>query len=110
MVLITDRRQLMVQLWYPATPKPNDERIQYLEHGAILAPVAQLLKMSGFTVTHRKYVRTHAVSAAPMAQNDGPYPVVIFSHGRGGFRQHNMFQIEDIVTLEHGHPSFSHFN
>jgi predicted dienelactone hydrolase len=46
-----------------------------------------------------KYVSTNAFPAAAAA--DGPFPVLIFSHGRGGFRQHNTMQVEELVS--HGY-------
>jgi predicted dienelactone hydrolase len=96
-----DRRELMVQIWYPAKPAPSAAHVQYLPDGAVLAPVAQLLNMPGFVFTHLKYVLTNAVLSAPVADVAQTYPVLIFSHGRGGFRQHNTFQVEDLVS--HGY-------
>lgn len=93
-----DRRELMVQVWYPAMPNQSQKRVRYLQDGSILAPVAQLLKLPGFVLTHLKYVPTNAIRSAPVAKNKSSYPVLIFSHGRGGFRQHNMFQVQELVS------------
>lgn len=96
-----DRRELMVQIWYPAKPDPTAERVRYLHDGAILTPVAQLLNLPGFVFTHLKFVPTNAVLSALVADDRAAYPVLIFSHGRGGFRQHNTFQVEELVS--HGY-------
>jgi predicted dienelactone hydrolase len=46
-------------------------------------------------------VRTNAVPGAPAAGEDARYPVLLFSHGRGGYRQHNTAQVEELVS--HGY-------
>jgi predicted dienelactone hydrolase len=98
---INDRRALMVQVWYPAKANLSDERVRYLRDGAILDPVARLLNLPGFVFTHLKFVPTNAVLASPAADGLPAYPVLIFLHGRGGFRQHNTFQVEELVS--HGY-------
>ena len=96
-----DRRELMVQVWYPARSNASASRAPYLQDGAVLAPLARLLHLPGFIFTHLKYDMTNAMPAAPVADGAGAYPVLIFSHGRGGVRQHNTFQVEALVS--HGY-------
>lgn len=96
-----DRRQLMVQIWYPAKANASATRAPYLQDGSALAPVARLLRMPGWVFTHLKYDMTNAMPSAPMADGAGAFPVLIFSHGRGGVRQHNTFQVEELVS--HGY-------
>jgi dienelactone hydrolase len=57
-------------------------------------------------------VRTNAVVGAPAAREDVRYPVLLFSHGRGGYRQHNTAQVEELVShgyvvaaIDHPHAS-----
>lgn len=95
-----DHRELMVQVWYPARPDPTARRAPYLADGMALAPLARLLHMPGFVFQHLKYIRTNAMPDAAMAAG-GRFPVLIFSHGRGGFRQHNSLEIESLVS--HGY-------
>jgi predicted dienelactone hydrolase len=96
-----DRRELMVQIWYPAKASASAPRASYLRDGAVLAPLAQLLHLPGFVFTHLKYDMTNAMPSAPMANGGDAFPVLIFSHGRGGVRQHNTFQVEELVS--HGY-------
>ena len=98
---LKDRRELMVQVWYPAKDNPSAPRAPYLQDGSVLAPVARLLRMPGWVFTHLKYDMTNAMPLASMAYGAGPFPVLIFSHGRGGIRQHNTFQVEELVS--HGY-------
>src|SRR3569833_1313308 len=56
-----DHREVMVQLWYPARPEPSAPRVPYVPDAAILAPLARLAELPGFSFSHLGYVRTHAV-------------------------------------------------
>ncbi|MFZ5670356.1 MAG: alpha/beta hydrolase family protein [Pseudomonadota bacterium] len=94
-----DRREVMVQVWYPARPAPGARTAPYVEDGRTLASLARLLRLPGFMLGHLDLVRTHAVPDAPAA--GGPWPVLVFAHGRGGFRQHSTSLIEQLVS--HGY-------
>ncbi len=96
-----DRRELMVQIWYPAIASASARRAPYMDDGSVLAPVARLLHLPGWIFTHLKYDMTNAMLSAPMADGVNAFPVLIFSHGRGGVRQHNTFQVEELVS--HGY-------
>jgi predicted dienelactone hydrolase len=97
----SDRREIMVQLWYPAAAQSGGARVPYIEDGRALAPLARLLGLPGFVFTHLRQVETHAVRGAPLADGEGRFPVLVFSHGRGGFRQHNTVLVEELVS--HGY-------
>ncbi len=96
-----DRRELIVQVWYPAGANPSAPRAPYMPDGSVLAPVARLLHLPGWVFTHLNYDMTNAMPSAPMADGADVFPVLIFSHGRGGVRQHNTFQVEELVS--HGY-------
>jgi hypothetical protein len=97
----SDRRELMVQIWYPAQSDKSGKRAPYVKDGLALAPLARLLRLPGFVVQHLKYVMTDAIPAAPVAAGVASYPVLVLSHGRGGFRQENTWQVEELVS--HGY-------
>jgi predicted dienelactone hydrolase len=106
-----DRRELVVQLWYPADPTASAPRAPYLQDGSVLGPLARLMGLPGFALQHFAHVRTHAVPDAPVA-GAGRYPVLLFSHGRGGYRQHNTAQVEElashgyvVATIDHPHAA-----
>ncbi|NOT42388.1 MAG: carboxylic ester hydrolase [Alphaproteobacteria bacterium] len=96
-----DQRELTVQVWYPARANPSAPRAPYMRDGSVLAPVARLLHLPGWVFTHLKYDMTNAMPSAPMADGAEVFPVLIFSHGRGGVRLHNTFQVEELVS--HGY-------
>lgn len=97
-----DRRELMVQVWYPAAPDPSAPRAPYVEDADEVGPAAaNLLGLPGFVLGHLRYVRGHAVASAPVADGERAYPVLIFLPGKAGYRQVNTFQVEELVS--HGY-------
>jgi predicted dienelactone hydrolase len=96
-----DRRELVVQVWYPAEHEPSAPRAPYVADGRALAPLARQLRLPGSTFRYFDQVTTNAVVGAPGAREDARYPVLLFSHGRGGYRQHNTAQVEELVS--HGY-------
>lgn len=99
------RRELMVQIWYPAMPTtsgPSSPRAPYLQETEAFAPaLARLFHLPEFAFGHLKYVTTNAMRSAPVAVNERGYPVLIFLEGLSGFRQMNTFQVEALVS--HGY-------
>ncbi|HEY7058742.1 MAG TPA: hypothetical protein VH458_19555 [Vicinamibacterales bacterium] len=96
-----DHRELMVQVWYPAKRDDSARRAPYVPDSSVLAALARLFGLPAFTFSHLQYVKTHAEPSAPVASGQRKYPVLLFSHGRGGFRQHNTFQVEQLAS--HGY-------
>jgi len=96
------RRELMVQIWYPAKSDSSSPRAPYMQDADTVAPaLARLLQWPEFILGHFKYVTTNAVASAPMATDQPIYPVLIFLTGLNGFRQSNNFQVEALVS--HGY-------
>ncbi len=99
------RRELMVQIWYPAkgdlsTPPPP--RAPYVQDGnALAAALARLKHVPEFIFGPLKYVTTNAIPSAAVADDKPDYPVLIFLEGAIGFRQMNTFQVEALVS--HGY-------
>ena len=94
------RRELMVQIWYPAKQLPSPPlRAPYVQDATALATALSRLKNLP-TVLFRqfKYVTTHATVGAPVADEKPNYPVLLFLEGAIGFRQMNTFQVEALVS------------
>lgn len=96
-----DRRELMVQVWYPSRGSPSSPRVPYVQDAGALVPLARLLRLPEFSFGHLQYITTNAMLSAPMSNDEASYPVLLFSPGRGGYRQHNTLQIEELVS--HGY-------
>jgi predicted dienelactone hydrolase len=93
-----DRREIMVQIWYPAEENRLAERAPYVSDARTLRSIATLMQLPSFAFAHFEYVETHAIPSAPVARAESAYPVLVFSHGRAGFRQHNTHQVEDLAS------------
>jgi predicted dienelactone hydrolase len=95
------RRELVVQIWYPAksgesSPSP---RAPYVENASALAKALSRLKnLPKALFGQLKYVTTHAMLGAPVADEKPNYPVLIFLEGAIGYRQMNTFQVEALVS------------
>jgi predicted dienelactone hydrolase len=97
-----DHRELMVQVWYPAKGKPSSPRAPYLpDADALASALARVHHKPKFLFGNLKYITTNAIPAAPVAENEPSYPVLIFLEGLTGFRQMNTFQVEELVS--HGY-------
>jgi dienelactone hydrolase len=66
-----DHRELLLWVWYPATPDDTAERADYVP--AAWTPTADFL---GIDLAG---ARTHAIAAAPMVEERSDYPVLILS-------------------------------
>ena len=97
-----DRRELMVQIWYPAKGDSPSSRAPYLQDaGALTSAFSRVQHQPEFLFGNLKYITTNAISSARMADNEPSYPVLIFLEGLTGFRQMNTFQVEELVS--HGY-------
>ncbi|NUM45915.1 MAG: hypothetical protein HUU38_14515 [Anaerolineales bacterium] len=105
-------REIMVQIWYPAeagtgTPAPWMTNIE------IVAPaISDWIEMPTFFLDHLKYSTTNSYPNMPVSEAETQFPVLIFSHGFGGFRAQNTFQMQElashgyiVVAPEHTHAS-----
>ncbi|MBG0816656.1 hypothetical protein [Planomonospora sp. ID82291] len=99
------RRELMVQIWYPAADGPSAPRAPYVQDGDVFVAMAHLAGAPGLTFTHLRHVTTNASASAPVAGagvgERSRHPVLIFLEGAMGFRQMNTFQVEHLVS--HGY-------
>jgi len=97
------RRELVVQIWYPAKENRSSQRAPYLHDAGVLGSVlARLHHLPEFTFGHLKYIITNAIPSAAVADDKPSYPVLIFLEGLTGFRhQMNTFQVEALAS--HGY-------
>ena len=96
------RRELMAQVWYPASANPKLRRAAYLpDAAAVTAAFARILGQPAFLFGHFKYVMSNAMLAAPPAIDQPSFPVLLFLEGATGFRQMNTYQVEHLVS--HGY-------
>jgi predicted dienelactone hydrolase len=95
-------RRFMVQVWYPAGPKPEDKRAPWMERADIYGPaISEFLEMPAFFLDHLALVRTPAYKDAQSEPSSSGYPVIIFSHGWNGFAAQNSGQAIELAS--HGY-------
>jgi predicted dienelactone hydrolase len=101
-------RELMVQVWYPADPVRTGPLAPYVDDPRTLERLALLMGLPRTAFADLASVRTHATRDATALEDGTTYPVLLFSHGRCGVREHNTFQVEEfasrgyvVVTIDH---------
>lgn len=95
------KRTLVTEIWYPTTeafrdrPKTTFAEFfdPYREEGA------KVLKTEFSEIEPR--FRSLGVRNAPLQENGVQHPLLIFSHGNGGFRHQNVFQVDHLAS--HGY-------
>ncbi|MFF2886003.1 acetylhydrolase [Paenibacillus sp. NPDC057967] len=97
-----DKRELMIQIWYPADSKAKGERAPYVSDADLFAEgYGRALHMPKQLFTSIGLVETHAIENAELSNQEPTYPVLIFSHSLNGVKNQNTFQIEHLVS--HGY-------
>jgi hypothetical protein len=82
-------RELVVQIWYPATVSKNH-----------LAPY-QRMPETTLATSYRSVLWTNSRIDAPIATDGGPFIVLLFNHRWGGVRTQDTFLTEDLAS--HGY-------
>ena len=100
------RRELMVDVWYPADGKASGRRADYLpDLTAMRRAVGDKALRdhlgTAYDVVAAGRVRTHAIEGAPFARGGGRRPVLVFSHGFGMMSRTYTAQLEDLAS--HGY-------
>lgn len=94
------RRELMIQVWYPAAPSSH--------------PWAPYRRRQETTLlsSYQSLIHTHARLDTAVVAGSRPFPVLLFNPSWGGRRTQNMFQVEDlashgfaVVGIDHTHNS-----
>ncbi|MEJ5309239.1 MAG: hypothetical protein WHX52_05675 [Anaerolineae bacterium] len=94
-------RELMAQVWYPAEPSGGRPE-RWLAGGVTTSrAMAAWSRFPPFLIDQTALAYTHAYAGAPISDHQDVYPVIVYVHGWGGFRNINPDQIEALVS--HGY-------
>jgi len=97
-----DKRELMIQIWYPASSTAKGKAAPYVSHPDIFAEgYGAALHMPKLLFTSIGFAKTHAIEEADLSDQESSYPVLIFSHSLNGTKNQNTFEIEQLVS--HGY-------
>ncbi len=80
------RREIMVQMWYPATP--NHEPLASYRRGSETTWLSSYMGV----------LRTHSYENAAVATSGAPFPVLLFNPAWAGHRTQNTYQVEDLAS------------
>jgi len=102
----SDKRELMVQAWYPAEPVKEIGTSPYWRYPSVRSTeLAKGLGMPSFLFSHLGLIPTHSYWDAPASTAQADYPVLIFSHGFGqGWAAQNTSLMEALAS--HGYIVF----
>lgn len=100
-----DKRELMVQVWYPASDSEKTGALLFPEDrdvfGKYIREYSKRLNLPAFVLDYWKYMRTNSVDKAQLLPSDQPYPVVVLCHGMGTGRVLHASQAENLAS--HGY-------
>jgi len=102
-----DHREVMVRAWYPAEVAQGSTPMPYLTE-AELGPVVEFVGVAApvpWFFNHLPLVATHSHREADIAATEGPFPVLVFSHGYGSSFAQNTPLMEELAS--HGYVVFS---
>ncbi|MCI0677497.1 MAG: hypothetical protein L0Z63_00440 [Actinobacteria bacterium] len=89
-------RRLMAQVWYPAT-NATGLPLPWTADWDVIAPaVSRRLGLPSWFLDHTRYTMSHSYEGSPVAA--GVFPVVVYSHGWGGFRSVAINQLETLAS------------
>jgi dienelactone hydrolase len=92
-----DAREVVVQAWYPT--RDRGETAPVVRDGVRVGAIAaDWLDLPPVTLSHIGLVRTRSVDGGSIATGRGSYPVVVISHGWGGFRSIHVDLAEDLAS------------
>ncbi|PEK90676.1 alpha/beta hydrolase family protein [Bacillus mycoides] len=95
----TDRRELMVQIWYPAAEKSKGDQEPYIRNiNELSKGLEKTLSISAFAFSHLELVKSHSFMNLQLSDSENHYPILLFSHGFNGFRNQNTFEVEELAS------------
>lgn len=97
-----DKREIMVQIWYPASPASNAPTGPWMNRLDVVGPVmANYIRLPSFMLDHLNLTRTNSYPDAPLSNQETRYPIIVYSHGWNGFIGVNANQMEALAS--HGY-------
>ena len=83
-----DKRQFMLQIWYPGISQDETDKLPFLDHLETRAKtIAAAGSFPSFLAMHLDLIKTNSVYNLPPEPSAGLMPVLIISHGITGMRQ-----------------------
>ncbi len=81
----TDTRRFMIKVWYPTINAISSEPRKWIGSSAITESLAKDMGLPAFLLDHINDIPSNHYGYVPLSQDQESYPIVIISHGWGGF-------------------------
>ena len=99
-------RRIPVQVWYPMEKGSHQLHSYYLDYPKdYIHVISTDFGIPGKLLVNVSKIRTSATHNGNQNQELGKRPVIIFSHGLGGFKNQNTVQFEELAS--HGYVIFA---
>lgn len=111
-----DKRELMVQVWYPAqntkgNPKPFiPDADKFLKEEYM----SQTFKIPSIFMDYMKYISSHSYENAEVSGSSASYPLLILNHGYSSSKTYYTSQAEDlashgyiVASIDHTYSTFA---
>ena len=91
-----DTRKIVVQIWYPASA-PSDSLYPYMDYASLrVQSISERIgKGKGFIKPAANVKTNTYYNAKPLNEK---FPLILFSHGLGGYKTQNLINIETLVS------------
>lgn len=98
-----DKRELMVQVWYPAQGLNGQKQAPLFPEDAstfheYIERYADRFSFPAFALDYWRYIKTNSYENATISSAEARYPVVVISHGFGTSRLLHASQAEHLVS------------
>ncbi len=90
-------RKLMVSIWYPAAERGEAAPLTHYPD-EVANGIGNLFGLPGIGLQHMRYFMVDASENAPVAINNMPFPILVFSHGMVGLRMQNSPTLQDLAS------------
>jgi len=97
-----DKREIMVQVWYPAQASDKPTQMLYpedkVQFRSLIQTFSESMKIPGFFLDYFRYIRTNSYADANLYKAAKPYPLIILNHGMGTTRLIHASQAEQLAS------------
>ena len=92
------KRRIMVQFWYPGQINDKLEPFLYSNDSIVVQALSEEYNISPTLLKKSEKIRTNSYYDLIPVINKDLYPLIIFSHGKGGYAKQNTVQFEELVS------------